>query len=35
MQHIDVKGKIAVQLIVPQGHMVFERGAVSRARRRI
>ena len=31
LQHIDVKGKIAVQLIVPQGHMVFERGpAVSR-----
>jgi hypothetical protein len=28
LQHIDVKGKIAVQLIVPQGHMVFERGAV-------
>jgi hypothetical protein len=27
-QHIDVKGKIAVQLVVPQGHMVFERGAV-------
>jgi hypothetical protein len=32
LQHIDVKGKIAVQLIVPQGHMVFERGpAGSRA----
>ena len=29
LQHIDVKGKIAVQLIVPQGHMLFERGAVS------
>ncbi len=28
VQHIDVKGKIAVQLIVPQGHMLFERGAV-------
>ena len=28
-QHIDVKGKIAVQLVVPQAHMVFERGAVS------
>jgi hypothetical protein len=28
LQHIDVKGKIAVQLIVPQGHMLFERGAV-------
>ena len=27
--HIDVKGKIAVQLIVPQAHMVFERTAVS------
>ncbi len=27
-QHLDVKGKIAVQLVVPQGHMVFERGAV-------
>ena len=32
LKHIDVKGKIAVQLIVPQGHMVFERGpAGSRA----
>ena len=32
LQHIDVKGKIAVQLLVPQGHMVFERGpAGSRA----
>jgi hypothetical protein len=31
-RHIDVKGKIAVQLIVPQGHMVFERAtAVGRA----
>ncbi len=28
LQHIDVKGKIAVQLIVPQGHLLFERGAV-------
>ena len=29
---IDVKGKIAVQLIIPQAHMVFERGvAVARA----
>ncbi len=28
LQHIDVKGKIAVQLVVPQGHMVFERGPV-------
>jgi hypothetical protein len=28
LQHIDVKGKIAVQMIVPQGHMMFERGAV-------
>ena len=28
LQHIDVKGKIAVQLVVPQGHMLFERGAV-------
>lgn len=26
--HIDVKGKIAVQLVVPQGHMLFERGVV-------
>ncbi len=29
LQHIDVKGKIAVQLTVPQGHMVFERGVVA------
>jgi hypothetical protein len=29
LQHIDVKGKIAVQLIIPQGHMLFERGAVA------
>ena len=28
LEHIDVKGKIAVQLVVPQGHMLFERGAV-------
>jgi hypothetical protein len=28
LQHIDVKGRIAVQLIVPQGHMLFERAAV-------
>src|SRR5262249_15517088 len=28
LDHIDVKGKIAVQLDVPQGHMVFERGPV-------
>jgi hypothetical protein len=28
LQHIDVKGKIAVQLVVPQGHMLFERSAV-------
>jgi hypothetical protein len=28
LHHIDVKGKIAVQLVVPQGHMLFERGAV-------
>ncbi len=26
--NIDVKGKIAVQLVVPQGHMLFERGVV-------
>ena len=29
LRNIDVKGKIAVQLIVPQGHMLFERGAVA------
>jgi hypothetical protein len=29
LSHIDVKGKIAVQLSVPQGHMVFERGPVT------
>jgi hypothetical protein len=28
LQHIDVKGKIAVQLSIPQGHMVLERGPV-------
>ena len=28
VQHIDVKGKIAVQLTIPQGHMLFERGPV-------
>jgi hypothetical protein len=28
LQHIDVKGKVAVQLTVPQGHMLFERGPV-------
>jgi hypothetical protein len=28
LQHMDVKGKIAVQLTVPQGHMLFERGPV-------
>jgi hypothetical protein len=28
LQHIDVTGKIAVQLTIPQGHMVFERGPV-------
>jgi hypothetical protein len=27
-RQIDVKGKIAVQLVVPQGHMLFERGVV-------
>jgi hypothetical protein len=32
LQHIDVRGKIAVQLVVPQAHMVFERDpVVSRA----
>jgi hypothetical protein len=32
LDQFDLKGKIAVQLIVPQGHMVFERGvATSRA----
>jgi hypothetical protein len=33
LMHIDVRGKIAVQQITPQGHMVFERtAAVGRAR---
>ncbi len=27
-EHLDVKGKIAVQLVVPQAHMVFERDTV-------
>jgi hypothetical protein len=29
LQHIDVTGKIAVQLIIPQGHMLFERTRVN------
>ncbi len=29
LSHIDVRGKIAVQLTVPQGHMLFERSAVT------
>ena len=29
VDHLDVKGKIAVQLTVPQGHMLFERGPVT------
>lgn len=29
IDHLDVKGKIAVQLTIPQGHMLFERGAVT------
>ncbi len=29
LDRIDVAGKIAVQLTVPQGHMLFERGAVT------
>ena len=29
LQHIDVKGKIAVQLVIPQGHMLFERQMVA------
>lgn len=29
LDHIDVKGRIAVQLTVPQGHMLFERGPVT------
>jgi hypothetical protein len=28
LEHVDVKGKIAVQLNVPQAHMVFERDTV-------
>ena len=28
LSHIDVKGKIAVQLVIPQAHMVFERESV-------
>ena len=33
--HLDVKGKVAVQLIVPQGHMVFERGTASAGAREL
>ncbi len=29
IRHLDVRGKVAVQLAVPQGHMLFERGAVT------
>jgi hypothetical protein len=29
LEHLDVKGKIAVQLTVPQGHMLFERESVT------
>ncbi|HUR33979.1 MAG TPA: M28 family peptidase [Vicinamibacterales bacterium] len=29
VEHLDVKGKIAVQLTIPQGHMLFERAAVT------
>lgn len=29
VEHIDVKGRIAVQLTIPQGHMLFERSAVN------
>src|SRR4051794_27403949 len=29
LEHVDVKGKIAVQLTIPQGHMLFERGTVT------
>jgi len=29
LDHIDVRGKIAVQLSIPQGHMVFERGPIT------
>jgi len=28
LAHIDVRGKIAVQLVIPQAHMVFERDSV-------
>lgn len=28
LAHIDVEGRIAVQRVTPQGHMVFERGTV-------
>jgi hypothetical protein len=28
LDHVDVKGKIAVQLVIPQAHMVFERDSV-------
>jgi len=28
-EHLDLKGKIAVQLVIPQAHMVFERAAVA------
>ncbi len=34
LDHIDVKGKIAVQLVIPQAHMVFERDSWCRRRRR-
>ena len=29
VEHIDVKGRIAVQLTIPQGHMLFERSTVT------
>lgn len=29
IEHIDVKGRIAVQIAIPQGHMVFERATVT------
>lgn len=33
IEHVDVRGKVAVQHVTPQGHMVFERSpAVPRAR---
>jgi hypothetical protein len=28
LEHVEVKGKIAVQLVIPQAHMVFERNSV-------